>query len=64
MSENIKLKSGPKKRKRRRKSVWNEILEKEYQLSELNLFSETLNANMTTEAFLLEKKRRPRDYIA
>jgi len=55
----------PKKRKRRNQEsiIWRKILSKDLQLSELQLFEQTLSANMTTAAMMLERKRNPGDYV-
>jgi len=54
-----------KRKKRRKNSTWQKILLKDLQLTDLQLFQQTLEANITNAAFDLEKRRLPktREYI-
>ncbi|MEM3459203.1 MAG: hypothetical protein QXN36_01255 [Candidatus Bathyarchaeia archaeon] len=52
-----------KRKKHKRKTLEMRILERELELDELQLYNETIHSRMTQEAFLLERKRNPRDYI-
>jgi hypothetical protein len=62
--EKPKIKS-IKRRKRKKQTVWRKILLKELELTDLQLFQQTLEANITNAAFDLEKRRLPktREYI-
>jgi hypothetical protein len=61
--ENVKPK---RKRKRRNQEVklWRKILSKDLELNNLQLYNETIHSRMVQEAFILERKRNPRDYVA
>ncbi|MEM3459102.1 MAG: hypothetical protein QXN36_00730 [Candidatus Bathyarchaeia archaeon] len=52
-----------KRKKHKRKTLEKRIMERELALNELWLYNETIHSRMTQEAFLLERKRNPRDYI-
>jgi len=58
----MKPKKSVKKRKRKQ-STWQKILQRDLQLSELQLFNDTVSSRMVQEAFILERKRKPGDYI-
>jgi len=54
-----------KRKKHKKQTVWRKILLKELELTDLQLFQQTLEANITNAAFDLEKRRLPktREYI-
>jgi len=62
--EKPKIKS-IKRKKRKKQTVWRKILLKDLQLTDLQLFQQTLEVNIANAAFDLEKRRLPktREYI-
>jgi hypothetical protein len=60
--ENVKPK---RKRKRRSQELklWRKILSKDLAINELSLYNETIRSRMVQEAFILERKRNPGEYI-
>ena len=52
-----------KRKKRRKSSIWRQILQTDYELSKLNLYEARLHTQMLNDAFELEAKRRLKDYV-
>ena len=54
----------PKRKKRRKNSVWQRLQKKELQLMEVRLYQEQVHANVLITASNLEKRRNPKpDYV-
>jgi hypothetical protein len=60
--EKLKVKS-KKRKKSKEKALWNKILLKDLELSNLQLYQESLQSEMIHQTFELEKKRNFKDYV-